>query len=411
MKYRVLIVDDNENNIFSLKMLLEMIDNVKVFEADSGEAGLEIALKTDLDLILLDVQMPNMNGFEVAKFLKMSSKTSKIPVIFVTAVFKEEEFKKRGFDLGAVDYLTKPIEDIAFLNKIKLYFKLFDKEKELKELNNSLKEQVKAQTLKLTNQNEKLIDYQKHLTQNIEYSSMIQSSILPTRHELDSNFDDYFVIWEPKDIVSGDLYFFKKLSTGFILVVADCTGHGVSGAFMTMMLKSVLDSVISRNLCFSPSDILKRLNRKIKKLLNQTTTVSSIDSGLDAGVIVFDNVAQKLLFSGAQISLFTILNDSIKYYKADKASIGYRRSNFDYEFKTHSIGLNERYLYLTTDGLIDQLGGVKSLPFGKRRLKKILLENYKKDFKEQKEIILNEFENYMGDEDRLDDVTLFGFKI
>jgi PAS domain S-box-containing protein/putative nucleotidyltransferase with HDIG domain len=132
-KYTILCVDDNQNNLFTLRALLETTGEVNTFEALSAKEGLNILLKKKVDLILLDVQMPEMNGFEFAKLVKLNKRTRDIPIIFVTAVFKSEEFIKEGFELGAVDYLTKPIDDHQLLNKISLYLKLFSQNIKLKQ--------------------------------------------------------------------------------------------------------------------------------------------------------------------------------------------------------------------------------------------------------------------------------------
>lgn len=131
--YNVLCIDDNQNNLFTLSALLENRGNIKTIEALSAKEGLRELLKQKIDLILLDVQMPEMNGFEVAKLVKANKKTKDIPIIFVTAVFKSEEFIKEGFEIGAVDYLTKPIDDNQLLNKIALYLEVFEQNHRLEQ--------------------------------------------------------------------------------------------------------------------------------------------------------------------------------------------------------------------------------------------------------------------------------------
>lgn len=133
-RYTVLCVDDNQNNLFTLQTLLETLPNVQVLKALSADEALGILLKNHVDLILSDVQMPEVNGFEFAKILKSNKKTRDIPIVFVTAIFKDEEFIEQGFEIGAVDYITKPIDDNQLLNKIRLYLKLFE-EKEKVALN------------------------------------------------------------------------------------------------------------------------------------------------------------------------------------------------------------------------------------------------------------------------------------
>lgn len=130
--HNILCVDDHENNLFILETLLSGWNNCRAVLASSGKKTLEILLTQDIDLILLDIQMPEMDGFELAELVKSNKRTRDIPIIFITAVFKTEEFLERGYKIGAVDYITKPINDNQLLNKISLYLKLFKKEKELR---------------------------------------------------------------------------------------------------------------------------------------------------------------------------------------------------------------------------------------------------------------------------------------
>jgi signal transduction histidine kinase len=133
MSIKILIVDDKKENLYALEVLLEEnIDGVEVVQTTDGEDALSIAHSDEVDLIILDIQMPNMDGFEVAKYLKMNPRTKDIPIIFLTAVYNEDEFIKKGFDLGAIDYLTKPVNDKRLLNQINLYAKIIANEKKLK---------------------------------------------------------------------------------------------------------------------------------------------------------------------------------------------------------------------------------------------------------------------------------------
>jgi signal transduction histidine kinase len=127
----ILIVDDNPNNLFTLRALLKRLHNCEIVEASSGQDALARVVERPIDLILLDVQMPGMDGFETARLLQMTERTRSIPVVFITAVFKAEEFIHRGFEIGAVDYLTKPIDDNLLLNRIRLYRSILQREREL----------------------------------------------------------------------------------------------------------------------------------------------------------------------------------------------------------------------------------------------------------------------------------------
>ncbi len=152
--FKLLIVDDNQNNLFALHTLIQKHMDVAVLEATSGQKALDIALRTpDLDLIVLDVQMPEMDGFQTASMLKIRKKTKNIPVIFLTAAFKTDEFQKKGYAVGAVDDLLKPIDDNQLINKISTYFRLIEKERDL---NRQLEEQVANRTEELRQANQYL---------------------------------------------------------------------------------------------------------------------------------------------------------------------------------------------------------------------------------------------------------------
>ncbi len=152
--FKLLAVDDNEHNLFTLRSLIRQHMDVEILEADSGQKALNIArANPDIDLIVLDVQMPEMDGFQTAQMLKIHQKTRKIPIIFLTAAFKTEEFQQKGYDLGAADYLLKPIDDNQLLNKISTYFRLIEKERQLNQI---LERKVAERTARLFQANQHL---------------------------------------------------------------------------------------------------------------------------------------------------------------------------------------------------------------------------------------------------------------
>ncbi|MCU7921944.1 MAG: response regulator [Candidatus Thiodiazotropha sp. (ex Dulcina madagascariensis)] len=145
--FKLLIVDDHEHNLFTLRTLVERHMDVEILEASSGRQALDIAVKeAGIDLIILDVQMPEMDGFQTASMLKIRKKTKDIPIIFLTAAFKTEEFQQKGYEVGGVDYLLKPIDDNQLLNKISTYFRLIEKERQL---NRILEQKVAERTAEL----------------------------------------------------------------------------------------------------------------------------------------------------------------------------------------------------------------------------------------------------------------------
>ena len=145
--FRILIVDDNRNNLFTLRALIRKHMDAEVLEADSGQAALDMALNNPrIDLIVLDIQMPEMDGFQTASMLKVRQRTRDIPIIFLTAAYKTDEFQQRGYDVGAADYLLKPIDDNQLINKISTYLRLIEKERDM---NRRLEQRVEERTREL----------------------------------------------------------------------------------------------------------------------------------------------------------------------------------------------------------------------------------------------------------------------
>jgi len=168
--FKVLIVDDNPNNLFTLRSLIEKYTDVHVIEADGGEKAVNLALtENDVDLIILDVQMPEMDGFQTASMLKVRKKTRDIPVIFLTAAYKTDEFQQKGYDVGAADYLLKPIDDNLLLNKLTAYFRLIEKERALNVL---LEEKVAQRTAEL----EQIRRYQERLLNTMGEALLVLSA-------------------------------------------------------------------------------------------------------------------------------------------------------------------------------------------------------------------------------------------
>lgn len=158
--FKLLIVDDHERNLFTLRTLVQQHMDVKILEATSGRQALDIALgQPDIDLIILDIQMPEMDGFQTASMLKIRKRTRDIPIIFLTAAFKTEVFQQKGYEVGAADYLLKPIDDNQLINKISTYFRLIEKEREL---NRELEKKVAERTAELAQANthlENILNY------------------------------------------------------------------------------------------------------------------------------------------------------------------------------------------------------------------------------------------------------------
>lgn len=269
-------------------------------------------------------------------------------------------------------------------------------------LSKELEKQVNERTKELKEKNEKILD-------SIEYAKLIQESVLPSNSKMSLLFKEYFILWKPKDIVGGDFYFTKPLEKGYILVVGDCTGHGVPGALMTMTINSILNHIITETNASNPALILKEMNKNLKETLHNKSNRIGIDDGLDAAVI-YVSEDRKLVYSGAKIPLYKKIKNEVIFFKADTKGIGYKNTRDDFEFTNIEIPFSEDdAFYITTDGYVDQNGGEKDLPYGKSKFKQVILDG-EYSLESQKSIFEENLKSYMKDELQRDDITVLGFR-
>lgn len=267
-----------------------------------------------------------------------------------------------------------------------------------------MEKQVTERTRELAEQNQKIID-------SIDYAKRLQESILATQDELEKALGDYFIVWKPRDLVGGDLYWVRQINTECSLVaVIDCTGHGVPGAFMTMAVNSVLNHIIDQGI-LEPADILAKLNMQLKATLHRSGQDRLADDGLDIGICRINNNKQ-LIFAGAKIPLYIKRGCQVYTIMGNKKSIGYRRSSGDLEFTNHNwqIEAGDRF-YLITDGYIDQNGGERDFPFGRTRLIQAIIDQSETKLSQQREAFESLLNEYMGSEAQRDDITMVGFSV
>lgn len=420
----ILIVDDIREN---LRLLMDILSEkgYHVRPAPNGPWAISAAQSSPPDLILLDILMPEMSGYEVCEQLKSDDRTCDIPVIFISAI-SEVVDKVRAFSIGGVDYITKPFQAEEVLARVETHLAIVKLRKGLQEKNIRLQQEITgrehAETL-LRKKNEDLTSAlgelktaHRKIMSGLHYAKMIQSSLLPNIPELKNSLPNSFVIWMPRDIVGGDIFFTEQFENSHILSVIDCTGHGIPGAFMTMIASSGMRKIVKDEGCHDPAEILRRLNVFVKTTLQQDTAHALSDDGMDAGVVRIQfqphdkNRAPDLTFSGAKLPLLCVRNNEVRVVRGDKQSMGYRRSDMRYKFTNHIIAAEKGMaFYMATDGYTDQFGGQNHKRFSTRRFRKLVLENSIKPFEEQREILLRMFNEHKGKNEQQDDMTVVGF--
>jgi len=250
------------------------------------------------------------------------------------------------------------------------------------------------------------------ITASINYASNIQRSLLPASASLDAVFSDHFVIWEPRDVVGGDIYWMRKWGNGTLLILADCTGHGVPGAFMTLIATGAIDNSLKEVPVGQVGNLLQRVHQLVQNTLGQDGTEGVSDDGLELGMCYLMPDSDQMIFSGARFDLYQLEDGELTTTKGTKSGIGYRGIAHDQEFEEHQIDdLSGKSFYMTSDGLVDQVGGERTRMFGKKRLRELLLDVQSKGMKDQGDAIYQAMTEYMGSQTRRDDVAVIGFRV
>lgn len=256
----------------------------------------------------------------------------------------------------------------------------------------------------------KIRSTQEQILESIEYASLIQNAMLPSGRILREAFKDHFIWWDPRDIVGGDTYWAARGGRGCFVGVIDCTGHGVPGAFVTLIVHSFLDKLSMDDNQGNPASVLQYINRRIRSILGQNSAKARTDDGLEAALCFIDPFEKKLTFSGANLPLFYRNNGQLKEIRGDRAGVGYSNVPLDFPYTNHQIELtSDMQFYVATDGLFEQVGGRKHLPLGKRKLKAMIDQVHPLPFSEQKTYLMKSLDDYMGEETRRDDLTVLGF--
>jgi serine phosphatase RsbU (regulator of sigma subunit) len=253
-----------------------------------------------------------------------------------------------------------------------------------------------------------LEDKNKEVTDSINYAQRIQKAILPSHRLIESYLPKSFVVYLPKDIVSGDFYWVEKKGNKTFFAVADCTGHGVPGAMMSVICQNALNRVINEFGITKPSEMLDKLSMLVEEGFSKSG--SDVRDGMDIALCSLDLTTNKLEYAGAHNPLYVYSDNELKEIKATKQPIGRFESRIP--FANHEVDV--KYgdaVYLFSDGIADQFGGPDGKKYKYKRVKELLLQNNTKSHSEQKNTIITEFAAWKGKNEQIDDVCLLGVKI
>jgi serine phosphatase RsbU (regulator of sigma subunit) len=250
----------------------------------------------------------------------------------------------------------------------------------------------------------------KELTDSIKYASYIQSALLPSKELFDRLLPENFIFFKPRDVVSGDFYWISKFKNSIIVAAADCTGHGVPGAFMSMLGISFLNEIIGKGCFQSASAILNQLRERVMKTLHQTGDKKEQKDGMDISLCIIDFERQQLQYAGANNPIYLIREGNLFEIKGDRMPIGINIIE-ERSFTNHQVSLEKNdMIYLITDGYPDQFGGYNERKLKYKPFKDILLRIYDKEMSKQMEVLEEELNKWKGNLNQIDDILIIGFK-
>lgn len=291
--------------------------------------------------------------------------------------------------------------------------------KNLKEYSEDMEEKVRQRTAEVVRQkeeiekqSEQIAELYEQVKDSILYAKRIQEAILPSREEINQSLKQSMVLFRPKDIVSGDFYWFSEKPDKIIIAAADCTGHGVPGALMSMIGSSLLNEIVNEKGISKPSDILFALKHGVIKALNKHPSADQTKDGMDIALCTIPKNGNVIEFAGANNPLWLVRDGDIIEHRADRQPVGIYGDNLDTPYTNHEIELTKGdTVYIFSDGYADQFGGPNGKKFKYSQFKKLLIQINDRTMEQQREILNHQIEEWMGDEEeQIDDILVVGIK-
>lgn len=416
----ILVVEDEQ---FIREAICEILtfNGYETKAESNGINGLRTAIITKPDLILCDVMMPKFSGLQMLKALRKNSEIENTPFIFLSALASMEDLR-RGMNLGADDYLVKPFDRNELLDIISLKLSKSRKvkkhqEKQFKETVNKLENKVEKKT--------------KNFRHSLDRAKNIQNVILPSKEKMVELLPQHFNFYKPKDVISGDFYLVRKIKDHTMIAVADCTGHGVPGALISIACYTSICRAIDQFGLNNSAKILTETNKILVNFMNQNQR-SSLHDGMDIALCIIDHKSNLIRFAGAKRPLYMIskdnsfkyenvTNDRLRTIANDKGGVLYEIRGGIYSIGTPEYDFNVQeqifkyqkgdIIYLSSDGYVDQFGGELNRKYSSKKLKELLLSTYNEKTEKQGQLLESAFESWKGNEEQTDDVTLMGIRL
>jgi serine phosphatase RsbU (regulator of sigma subunit) len=291
--------------------------------------------------------------------------------------------------------------------------------KNLKEYSEDMEEKVRERTAEVVRQkeeiekqSEQIAELYEQVKDSILYAKRIQEAILPSKEEIDQSLKQSMVLFRPKDIVSGDFYWFSEKNDKAIIAAADCTGHGVPGALMSMIGSSLLNEIVNEKGITKPSEILLALKHGVIKALNKHPSSDQTKDGMDIAICTIPKKGKKIEYAGANNPFWLIRDGEIIETRGDRQPVGIYGDNLETPYTNHEIEIKSGdSVYIFSDGYADQFGGPSGKKFKYSQFKSLLVQVQEESMAKQKEILNTRIEEWMGDEEeQIDDILVVGIR-
>ena len=417
-KWHVLIVDDEEeiHNVtrFALSDYYYKNKSLHFYNAYNGNQSIDILKENPhIALVLLDVVMETHDaGLKVVERIRKELGNEFIRIILRTGQPGQapEEDVILKYDIN--DYKNKTeLTDKKLFTTITTSLRSYADIIEIESFRQNLEQKVQERTEEVIRQKEIIEQINLDLTSSINYASRIQEAMLPSVDKVRFSLPDSFIFFRPRDIVSGDFYWFTERDGKILISAIDCTGHGVPGAFMSMVGEANLGQIVNVDGITSPDVILNKLHLRIRQSLKQAETLNR--DGMDMTLCVYDKYRNIIEFAGAKNPMVYIQDGEILQIKGDRMPIGGEQKEAERVFSKHIVQVDKpTYVYLFSDGYQDQFGGPENKKFMIKRLRELFFDIHLKPFDEQKEILESKFNEWTeGNIRQTDDVLIIGFKV
>jgi len=395
--------EDVKYALFNLRDAYEMKGDIKsAYQIQKQLIGLKDSIRN----------IENMNHIaELEARFKNKEQEAELGEIKLQQKLKEQENEISNRKKNSL-IIILVISGVSFLLVSTLIFKRFkDKQKVAEELEKK-NTAIQSQKLIIDKAYAELAEFNKNITDSIRYAKRIQQAIFPTKDKMERCLPDSFVFFQPKDIVSGDFYWVENIGYDVYFALVDCTGHGVPGAFMSIVGVNLLNQALFESKLTSPAKILNQINIGLEATVKQTEEESVIRDGMEITLCKWNRKSNEFVFAGANHIMYQVRNGEIITHKGDKHPIGASYTDLHRDFTNVNISIQKGdVFFLTSDGYPDQFGGPKGKKFKFKQLEEKFVQIHTLPLQEQREQLSKTFNDWKGSYEQLDDVLVMGVRI